>query len=323
MPASCDQLSEVKVAQLDTRQLDDFSSLFDTNFKKRVGHDALVPYCVVCPGNFVVDGITGLLSVTKYRCRNLCTVTGCEISPDRCKPYGSVPYCNSTSDKCYCLKYQCNNKEKNCSATVCREFERAECVLNKFGTSCKCIPLITTPYCNTGNTTCHLSNVDQADTHYFNGICQNLGSDYYAETCRRNGECRCVNTSPPCTVHGCESSVLRCGPEQTVPYCNATSNQCYCLKYQCDNLHKNCSATVCGPLERPECIFDEYGTSCKCVSFLDQCGLIGLPVCSSIVSRTDRQHYDNICQQLGSSYYAVECRGMRKCRCVERIDGVT
>lgn len=93
---------------------------------------ALVPYCVVCPGNFVVDGITGLLSVTKYRCRNLvrdliyfvvyikliykpgiflqCTVTGCEISPDRCKPYGSVPYCNSTSDKCYCLKYQVSFK---------------------------------------------------------------------------------------------------------------------------------------------------------------------------------------------------------------------
>ncbi|OXA42089.1 uncharacterized protein LOC110859717 [Folsomia candida] len=93
---------------------------------------------------------------------------------------------------------KCDNRQNKCDSTPCGNLERAECILNKYGTHCKCISLITSTYCNTVNTSCSLPYVNQEDIQHFREICQNLGQGYFAETCRRNGECRCDNTSPVC-----------------------------------------------------------------------------------------------------------------------------
>ncbi|OXA47413.1 Tenascin-X [Folsomia candida] len=228
--------------------------------------------------------------------------------------------------------FKCDNLEKSCGSTVCSEFERAECVLNKwmYGTRCKCIPIITGPYCNTRNITCSLRGVNEADLRLFSQICLNRGQDYFAETCRINGECRCDNTSPSCTVRGCESSLLRCGPDQTVPSCNATSRQCYCLNYQI-----RWSFSSVFDVDSIEILYDSMLVhrydiadslgfcplgSCKCMP-QGNCGSSSGKDCSpAFVSDADVERYDNICGQLGGAYFAEEC-GTEQCICKKRHRG--
>ncbi|XP_021964874.1 multiple epidermal growth factor-like domains protein 10 [Folsomia candida] len=253
-----------------------------------------------------------------------CNSTTCESSSLRCEPEQPVPSCNSSAG-CYCLNYQCDNRRNTCTSKVCANSERAECVLNKYGTSCMCIPLATSPYCNTGNTACNLRGVGQADIRYFGEICQELGQEYYAETCRVNGQCRCASTSTYCNLLGCGSSPLRCGPNQTVPSCDLATGKCICPKFQCDNLLKNCSSTNCGPQGKPECVLDRYGTSCKCMPLLELNDFLGdiQPIQCCIVpglNQVDIEHFDNICEQLGGSYFADGC-GTGQCRCLKRRGG--
>ncbi|OXA42504.1 hypothetical protein Fcan01_22765 [Folsomia candida] len=65
------------------------------------------------------------------------------------------------------------------------------------------------------------------------------------------------------------------------------------------------SSTVCGQHETPECVFDQDGSRCKCVN-LEESDCPADEKCE-LVDQDTNQQFDNICAQLGSTYFARSC----------------
>ncbi|OXA49109.1 hypothetical protein Fcan01_16225, partial [Folsomia candida] len=146
-----------------------------------------------------------------------CILSGCGSSPLRCGPNSTIPSCNFNTGQCYCLDYQCDNLDNNCSSTACGVLEKGQCVLDVAD--------------------CDLA-VNQADIQRFDNICGNLGSAYFALSCSAAGQCRCGKKIDGCRTNA-DCTCLAWGEDT----CDTASRTCRGV-CECSS-DSDCAGVVC------------------------------------------------------------------------------